>query len=266
MNNRRLHSNGAIARVALLVLATTFAGASLPIALQRGPRAEPALVRVTRVSPRVARATPLVHRARPVVRGKITEFTVPSPNTEPAGMTAGPSDTLWFVENVGNRIVEFDIRSSTFLEYRIPTRNSAPVRVAADGAGNLWFTESNPGQIGEFTIATRTFHEYPIPTPGSSPFEVIVSDTGVWFTEETGGRIGNLSNGTVTEYVIPTRPSEPLGILPGAAGTMWFRGVLRAQGRKVGHALQHYHGVSRPERRQAVRTRAWPERHPVVHG
>jgi streptogramin lyase len=111
-------------------------------------------VQVTRVTPRFAVAIPHVTRVRAANRGKIAEYTVPSPHCGPAGMTAGPDGQLWFVENLGNRLGEFDASTGTFTEYAIPSRNSSPVRITADAYGNVWFTEANANKIGEFTIAT----------------------------------------------------------------------------------------------------------------
>jgi virginiamycin B lyase len=183
------------------------------------------------VLPRVIRAIPAGQDSGPAVRGKITEFTVPTPNSFPAGITEGADGNMWFVENTGNNIATFSTRTHDFLEYRIPTPGSFAVRVVADRYGNLWFTESAGNQIGEFTIATRTFHEYRIPTSGASPFEIALSDTGVWFTEQGTGKIGNLSNGVVREYSTPTPNSDPVGLTPGDHGAIWFAELA---GNKVG--------------------------------
>jgi virginiamycin B lyase len=168
------------------------------------------------VLPRVTIAVP------PAVLGTITEFTVPTADSFPAGITEGPDGNLWFVENTGNNLASFNPQTHEFREYRIPAPGSFSVRVVADSDGNLWFTESAGNHIGEFTIATGTFHEYRIPTAGASPFEIVLSDTGIWFTEQGTGKIGNVSNGVVTEYSTHAPNSDPVGIVPGTDGAIWF--------------------------------------------
>lgn len=146
-------------------------------------------------------------------------------------MTAGPDGHLWFVENFGNRLGEFDARTGTFTEYPIPSRNSSPVRITADAYGNLWFTEANTNKVGEFTIATHRFAEYAIPTANSSPYDITTNSGGIWFTEQSGNSVGNLSHGTITEYKVPTKNSDPVGMAPGANGAIWFAEYV---GRKIG--------------------------------
>jgi virginiamycin B lyase len=185
--------------------------ALLPHAASSRPSAQ-----VTRVIPRFSAAIPHVTHVRPAIRGQIAEYTVPSPHTGPAGMTAGLDGHLWFVENFGNRLGEFDARTGTFTEYPIPSRNSSPVRITADAYGNLWFTEANTNKIGEFTIATHAFAEYAIPTANSSPYDITTKSSDIWFTEQSGNNVGNLSHGTITEYKVPTKNSDPVGMASGA--------------------------------------------------
>jgi virginiamycin B lyase len=181
----------------------------------------PEFVELTQLSPSVTKVSPTVQTVLPEIRGTITEFTVPTPHGEPAGLTEGLDGNLWFVENWANKLASFNVTTHEFLEYRIPVPNSFPVRITADTNGNLWFTQS-AGLIGEFTVATHTFREFPIPTPGSSPFEIVLTTTGIWFTEQGTSKIGNLSNGLMAEYSTPTRNSEPNGMTVGDDGTIWF--------------------------------------------
>jgi streptogramin lyase len=79
----------------------------------------------TQVIPRVTQVIPRVEETLPTVRGEITEFTVPTPNSFPAGITEGADGKLWFVENTGNNLAAFDVHTHTFFEYLVPTPNSA---------------------------------------------------------------------------------------------------------------------------------------------
>jgi hypothetical protein len=45
----------------------------------------------------------------------------------------------------------------------------------------------------------------------------------VWFTENTGNKIGRITpSGVITEYNVPTANSGPQNITTGADGTIWF--------------------------------------------
>ena len=143
----------AVASLLLLTYGTCFARA---IGSPQLGESSTALVTVTQVSPRVTTVAPYVHDVLPQVRGQITEFTVPTPSSFPAGITEGSDGNLWFVENTADNLASFNVHTHVFAEYRIPERDTQPVRIVADADGNLWFTESVTGQIGEFTIATHT--------------------------------------------------------------------------------------------------------------
>jgi streptogramin lyase len=65
------------------------------------------------------------------------------------------------------------------------------------------------------------FTEYNIPTNPAGAIGITVgSDGAIWFTEETGGKIGRVTpGGTVTEY--PISGGDPRGIVSGSDGAMW---------------------------------------------
>jgi streptogramin lyase len=61
-----------------------------------------------------------------------------------------------------------------------------------------------------------------VPTAGSSPTSITVGPDGaLWFTEQTGNKIGRITTaGVITEYPIPTplaalqrgSPQDPMGL------------------------------------------------------
>jgi streptogramin lyase len=83
-----------------------------------------------------------VHQA-----GSITEFPIPTANSSPNGIAAGPDGNLWFTEESGKigRISP----SGTITEFPVPTASNAPNGIAAGPDGNLWFTLNN--SIGRIT-------------------------------------------------------------------------------------------------------------------
>ena len=61
-------------------------------------------------------------------------------------------------------------------------------------------------------------------TPGSEPSGITLgSDAHLWFTEQAGNRIGEITPaGVITEFAIASASSQPLSITAGPNGTLWF--------------------------------------------
>ena len=82
--------------------------------------------------------------------GKIIEFPVPTANSGPFGITAGPDGNLWFTELVGNKIGRISpTPKHKLVEFPVPMANSEPASITAGPDGNLWFTEFNGNKIGQ---------------------------------------------------------------------------------------------------------------------
>jgi virginiamycin B lyase len=81
------------------------------------------------------------------VSGAISEFPVPTTNSGPAGIAAGPDGNLWFAELNSNQIGRITV-SGAISEFPVPTASSGPAGIAAGPDGNLWFAELNSNQIG----------------------------------------------------------------------------------------------------------------------
>src|SRR5262249_10137580 len=79
-------------------------------------------------------------------------------------------------------------------------------------------------KIGRVTTAGNITAEYPILTPNSVPSGIAAGPDGaLWFTEESGAKIGRIpSAGAITEYPIPRPDSDPGAIAVGADGALWF--------------------------------------------
>jgi streptogramin lyase len=165
----------------------------------------------------------------------INEFTIPTANSLPFGITLGPDGALWFTENGGNKIGRITT-AGAFTEYPIPTATSGPQGIAAGPDGALWFAEHNAGKIGRITTA-GVITEFVLPfTPGLSAVPASIttgSDGALWFTEN-GICVGNLcgennigritTSGAITKYPVPTANSAPTGITSGVSPdtALWF--------------------------------------------
>jgi streptogramin lyase len=166
---------------------------------------------------------------------------VPTVASQPFEITAGPDGNLWFTELAGNKIGRIDPGTGSITEFSVPTPSSGPntIRRGPDpnpatdcsfqletlGAAGfaarygtfggcvatlgttktLLFTEQNANRIAHITTDVTIF-VFPIPTPISQPIGITVgSDSGVWFAESGGNKIGRLDVRSVGEPVAPGR-------------------------------------------------------------
>ena len=167
----------------------------------------------------------------------ITEFVVPTPNSQPAGITVGPDGALWFTEENGHKIGRITT-DGAITEYQIPTVPSAPGEITAGPDGNLWFTEfgANPPKVGRLTPGNPpAWREWELP-PGSGPDGITVGPDGaIWFTENGTNKIGRitLDGSSLTEYgqECGLNGYKPGDITTGPDGRLWF---TESEAHKVG--------------------------------
>ena len=168
----------------------------------------------------------------------LTEWTIPTAGSLPAGLALDPSgNCCWFVESSGNKVAHLDPSTYTFQEWAIPTSGSNPTSLALttiSGSVVVVGTESAKNKVFLFFPTTGRFREYTLPVEYSGPQYVSVEGTdtqiNAWFTERTGGLVGELTydsiSGTATMHQLRL-PTEAGG---GATGvhavekTIWFAG------------------------------------------
>ena len=148
-------------------------------------------------------------------------YYVPTPHSNPQGITAGPDAALWFTEIRANQIGRIT-PAGAITEYAVPTPNSNPDGVTGGPDGALWFTEYAGDKIGRITTA-GIITEYTVPTALSAPDGITVGPDGaLWFTEYGAGKIGRITTaGVITEFTVPVS-SAPSGIAAGPDGALWF--------------------------------------------
>jgi streptogramin lyase len=155
----------------------------------------------------------------------ITEYPVPTANSQPESIELGPDGALWFTETAGNKIGRITT-AGVITEYPLggAAKTGSPWDIIIGPDGAMWFTETLGGKIGRITTAGVITNEYMIPTPNSGPRRIVVGPDGaMWFTEDTGNKIGRITTaGAITEYPIPTPNSGPSGIASGPDGAIWF--------------------------------------------
>src|SRR5215204_3412567 len=118
--------------------------------------------------------------------GSVVEYSVPTMNSQPVSIVAGPDGNLWFTEFRGNKIARMT-SAGTVTEFSIPTVNSQPDDMDVGPDGNLWFAEVLGNRIGRITTA-GVITEFVVPTPNSRPTVVAAGPDGnLWFTERGHG-------------------------------------------------------------------------------
>jgi streptogramin lyase len=190
-----------------------------------------------------------------VARGQVfTEFPIPTADSRPAGITAGPDGALWFIESASKKIgrittagvvTEYAIPASTYPGGLSAVVNTYPHVIAAGADGNLWFPHSVSlglysyfsSEIGRITTTGVITEFSAFPTLRSQPEAIAAGPDGnLWFTQTTPGtcsgcavmKIGRITtDGVVTEFAVPSGLGQSFGIAAGPDGNVWFTEILQ---------------------------------------
>jgi streptogramin lyase len=159
---------------------------------------------------------------------QIHEFPVPTPNSRPYQIVAGPDGNLWFTQSDSGSIGKIT-PSGEITEYKIRP-GSGPYGITVGPDGNIWFTERFANMIAKFSPAGQLLAEYPVPTPRSQPWGITVGPDGaLWFTEEDVDQIGRITvDGSITEF-FTQNCCFPTFITTGGDGRLWFTEELPGQ-------------------------------------
>jgi virginiamycin B lyase len=191
-----------------------------------------------------------------------TWFDLPSPDSFPQGIAAGPDGGMWVANQMAAEIVRVGPHGavSTFaLEFGVDPlaivqgpdgamwfteqhgsrvgrltpegdlseiflRDMAnPTGIAVGPDGALWLTERGVGSIARLTLDGE-LQEWSTVTPRAAPLGITAGPDGaLWFTEPAANAIGRIAtDGTMTEFALPTPPRNPQWITTGPDGALWF--------------------------------------------
>lgn len=167
-----------------------------------------------------------------------TEYTLKS-NAYPESIAAGPEKSVWFTEQVANKIGEIT-SSGTVKEYTLSI-GGQPTDITLGPEGNMWFTvEDRPesGSIGKIT-RTGTITQYSLSHIPSrrNPYGIATGpDSNLWFTIGPGVgplAIGKITpSGEITEYPL-SGGWTPYSIASGPDKSLWFVGGSEDQLGKI---------------------------------
>ena len=149
---------------------------------------------------------------------------LPKPTNAPFGICAGPDNSMWFTEFLGNRIGRITM-DGKFTEWDVPTPVSGPNGITMGPDGNLWFCENFGNKIARMTPSGE-FTEWDVPTKDETPSHLTVGpDNALWFCMPMSDKIGRISlDGKITEFSIAEGPEarHPREITRGPDGALWF--------------------------------------------
>jgi uncharacterized delta-60 repeat protein len=150
----------------------------------------------------------------------ITQFNLPTPNSTPLEMVAGPDGNLWFTE-LGKGIGRITPQGQlTEFTTGIPA-NAQPYGITAGPDGNLWFTEFALNRVARITPAGQVT-EFPL-TGAHQPLDITTGPDGnLWFTEQNARGIGRITPAGVVTHFTAGFSDTPSAITAGPDGNLWF--------------------------------------------
>jgi streptogramin lyase len=154
----------------------------------------------------------------------INEFPLPSPNSAPNSIVAGPDGNVWFAEDNRNTLARIT-PAGQITEFSLPFGIG---QFVFGPDGNIWAGISNG--VAEITPQGAILHNYVIPSATSPQLAVlpmIGPDGNIWYTEPyQNDLIGRITPaGQITEFPIPGDAFGPDGaanIITGPDGNLWF--------------------------------------------
>src|SRR5262245_10416358 len=159
----------------------------------------------------------------------VTEFPVPTPQSNLTSITRGPDGNMWFTDALAGEIGRIT-PAGVITEFSAGlTPGGQPTEITAGPDGNLWFTEQFPDRIGRITPAgVITAFSAGIPRL-RAPYGITAGPDGnLWFTMEKGaggtlvGAIGRITpSGVVTVFSLGSI-TQPNLITAGPDGNLWF--------------------------------------------
>jgi streptogramin lyase len=151
-----------------------------------------------------------------------SEYKIPTPGSQPAGIALGSDGNIWFTELKSSKIGQLN-QSAKVSETVTPTAKAAPNGIASGPNGLVWFTETNVAKIGQIALTGPTFTDYQLPNLAARPVGIALgSDGNMWVTDPGTSSIWRIDQrGNATSCKL-TANSQPLGITNGPDGALWF--------------------------------------------
>jgi len=165
----------------------------------------------------------------------IQEFPIPTANSAPFWITAGPDASLYFTAGGTNQIGAYNPATHSFTSFFITNATvGASSYITAGTDGNLYFTDSQDNAIEQLNPGTHLVTSFPIPTAGIGPQFITTGPNGnLYFTASNANIIEQLDPTTrvFKTFFIPTANSGASGITSGPDNSLWF---IESAANKIG--------------------------------
>jgi len=163
--------------------------------------------------------------------GTITEWTIPTPDSQPRAIALGSDGNIWFGEFAGGKVGRITPLGE-ITEFLIPTKDAGPRALAAGADGNIWVSEFKASKVARLT-PIGVFTEFPLPRENGGPGDITAgSDGAMWFLELSGtmdglkpdgNRIARINmNGEIKEYPLPSAQPTAINVAVGPDGNVWY--------------------------------------------
>ena len=156
----------------------------------------------------------------------IKEWDVPTKGAHPHDPALAPDGSLWFTEQLQNKLGRLDPASGAFKEYVLKIEDSGPHGLVADVNGNIWFTGNGKGYIGKLDPKSGDVTEYKMPdAKAEDPHTAVFDARGIlWFTVQVGSMVGRLDprTGKIDLRAVQGQRALPYGIAINSKGIPFF--------------------------------------------
>jgi len=152
------------------------------------------------------------------LKATIHEWNVPTKDAKPYATVATPDGSLWFTEEMANKIGCLNPKTGEFKEYPLlEDKSASPHGIAADHDGSIWYTASSGGFIGKLEPRTGKVTIFKMPDPkAKDPDSLAIDSKGtLWFTLPTSNMVGKLdpASSKISLKAVPTENARTTGIL-----------------------------------------------------
>jgi streptogramin lyase len=158
----------------------------------------------------------------------ITEYTVPTSNSQPYGITLGPDNLIWFTESGAGKIAEVTASGSVHA-FPLNSGYQTPYDITTGPDNNLWFSEQQTSLL-DVAVGKRTTAGVITDTTLGAGTNAGISATlapggALWVEGPVVNTIYKVTPGsppTSTIYTIPTSSAGAKEITRGPDGSLWF--------------------------------------------
>jgi virginiamycin B lyase len=152
------------------------------------------------------------------------------------GITYAGDGSVWWAEDMADRMVRVDPVTGKIEEFKIPFDGVAyPRRMSHDARGDLWVGLWNAGLLMKLDYETKQMSFFAPPTeiPGTYSVSVDRKNNLIWVSEQMADKIArfNPKTGEWVEFPLPDSESDPrrIEVDPNNPNRVWWSGNLSAR-------------------------------------